>query len=76
MSWDYSDRQEVISALKGLKANSDKSLATQDKIADAFTRMASAMEKLAKEVASLREDLKPEELDKKKLPAPLSGATP
>lgn len=71
MGLDYTDTvlvREIRDAVKdGNKAN-----------AAAFNRVAAALEALAKEVKGLREDLKPQDLDKPaRLPQPDSkGATP
>ncbi len=71
MGLDYSDTllvKEIRAAVKsGNRAN-----------ADAFNRIAEALEALTKEVKGLREDLNPSPLDKPaKLPQPANkGTTP
>lgn len=61
-------QQAVEEALRREVAQSDK------KTADAFNRIAAALENLTEEVRALRADLNPQ-LDKpRKLPAPKGGA--
>jgi len=84
MSLDYSDRQALLEALDDIKDGiRDSTLQQQEnftehqqgqtQMADAFNRIARALENLTAEVKGLREDLNPA-LDKsKKLPLPQQG---
>ena len=68
MSLDQWDKRDIIDAVEGAQRK------TSYEMQDAFNRIARALETLAGEVKGLREDLKPQSLDKsKKLPAPATG---
>lgn len=60
---------EVVVQQRALLEASRKSLTNDEKLIDAFNRMATAIDGLASEVRQLREDLTPP-LEKPKLPAP------
>lgn len=59
----------VIEGQRKLLAVTEKSLTNDDRLLDAFNRMAQAMENLASEVRQLRQDLTPP-LEKPKLSKP------
>jgi len=71
---EYADTEELLRGLrKDMRKASRQSQETDKQLIEAFTRVASAIEKLTAEVRGLREDLSPQ-LDKpKKLPAPGQG---
>lgn len=71
---DYDDNQVLYTALKHqIRKASKKSEERDEKLAQAFTRVADALERLTQEVKGLREDLNPQ-LDKPaKMPAPKQG---
>jgi hypothetical protein len=60
---------EVVAAQRALLAASEKSLNNDQRLIEAFNRMATAIDGLASEVRALREDLSPP-VDKPKLPIP------
>lgn len=60
---------EVVASQREILKASQKSLSNDERLLDAFNRMARAVESLAEEVRGLREDLSPP-VEKPKLPAP------
>jgi hypothetical protein len=70
MSFDGSDSRLL---LRIAEAN-EKSAATQEKLAEAFMRVATALEALTQEVVALREESRPN-FDKQKLSAPKTSST-
>jgi len=66
-------RKDVRRAAKKAEASQDQSLKNDERMIEAFTRVAQAMEALTKEVKGLREDINPSMDKPKKLPQPAAG---
>lgn len=73
---DYTERRildKCNEIARDVKRTNDTQTANQRAILDAFNRMASSIDGLAREVRGLREELSPKTLDKPKLPTPGEG---